>query len=271
MNQIKNSLSRMRQHISSEEFKQIESIGLLRVIPKGIKVFIFIALLVIIRWGILDTVKSLRMSGNETELVALNMTTSFLYTLLMVGIVFAVFFSLVRRMAQEKVFLMIKDMFYFGLTVIVMTLPEPINITNQQSDYLGLAILACLVLYFLMQRVIYLKELQVLIQLGVIDKENSHIKFYRIKEVNYVVNRPEQLTTINQEWLPYVDVEMIETNRTILNQKWNSNMTSRDFSFVVQSKFSGIMIYHHVVHYFTREEAIMMPKDLNQLNESEEK
>lgn len=271
MNRIKNNLSKMRQHISSEEFKQIESIGLLRLIPKLLKVSMYLMCLLMIRWGVLETFDSLLDSAGKVEIVALYMTAEILLTLLHTILILMIFIVIPIRMTQNKNYLLMKDYFYIGMILLVATLPVSINITAQQGDYLGLAILTCLVFYFLMQRVIYLKELQVLIQLGVIDKENSNIKFYRIKEVNYVVNRPEQLTTINQEWLPYVDVEMIETNRTVLNQKWNSNMTSRDFSFVVQSKFSGIMIYHHVAHYFTREEAIMMPKDLNQLNESEEK
>lgn len=269
MNKLKNMLSKMRQHISSDEFKSIESIGFLRLIPKVIKVYIFIVLLVVFRWGILDTVKALYVSTNETELAALNMTTSFLYTLLITGIVFVLFFLLAKRMFQQKVYLLIKDTFYLGLTVLITTLPESVNITSKQADYLFLSSLLCCILILILKRVIYLKELLVLIQLGIIDKEKSSIKFYRIKELHYFVNTPDQLTKINHEWLPFVDVVLEGESRTVLNEDWKDKCTSKIYSIVVQSKFSGLRIIHTMGIHGHIERFVTMPTSVS-VKESEE-
>ena len=269
MKKIKNALSKMRQHISSDEFKSIESIGLLRLIPKLLKISIYLMCLLIIRWGVLESVKDLRVSATETELITTNMVISFLYGFLFICTLFMMLFSLAKGIVKGNSYQMFKDMFYVVLLYIIISLPDSFNITSQQGDFLMLASLICLVLIFLMRRVIYLKELQVLIKLGVIDKEKSSIKFYRIKELNYFVNTPDQLTKINHEWLPFVDIVLEGESRTVLNEDWKDKCTSKIYSIVVQSKFSGLIIIHTMGIHGHIERFVTMPTSVS-VKESEE-
>ena len=271
MNQLTTILKKMRQHVSSKEFKRIEAINLWRLIPKLLKVSIYLMVLLMLRWGILETFDSLLESAGKVEIAALYMTSEILLTLLHITLILMVFIVIPIRMNQDKNYLLMKDYFYLGIIFLAATLPVSINITAQQGDYLMLACLLCLVLLFIIRRIIYLKELNVLIELGVIDAAKSQISFFRIKKLTYLINTLDKLSNINHDWLPFITVEMSETNQMELSHDWYHKLMSHNFSIVVQSKFSGLKIYHNVLYYPVKEKGIMTPKNTTALNESEEK
>lgn len=245
--------------MSTSEFKQLERYGLTSMIRALIQLILCAYVLKILfsafKFGVqtvaIEVKNQLPTFGGTVEDIQIiynNMLSILLFFLIFpISLVFIV--RSFEKQDYRKVF------FIFLLTLLVLMSASftPARAMSDQSEGTYLMMLLYVFSLLLMTRLDYLTKLNILIDIGIL--ENKPLKILGRNRLYSLIRNENELYKINHSWKPYIDVTMINISITQLDSEWVRETTVPKYTFIVQSKFSGVFLNFRcnaIQHYITQ-------------------
>lgn len=252
-------ITKARKHMSTSEFKQLERYGLTSMIRALIQLILCAYVLKILfsafKFGVqtvaIEVKNQLPTFGGTAEDIQIIYNN--ILSILLFFLVLPTALIFIVKYLESKDFRKLYFVFFLTIVVLFSASLTPARAMSDQSEGTYLMMLLYVFSLLLMTRLQYLTKLRLLMQIGLLEYQPT--KIIGRNRVNSLIRNENELHQINHSWRPYIDVTMNSKSLTQLDSEWEREDTNTEYTFIVQSKFSGVFLNFRcnaIQHYITQ-------------------
>lgn len=245
--------------MSTREFKQLEKYGLTAMIRALIQLILCAYVLKILfsafKFGVqtvaIEVKNQLPIFGGTVEDIQIIYNN--MLSILLFFLIFPISLVFIVRSFEKQDFRKVFFIFILTLLVLMSASVTPARAMSEQSEGTYIMMLLYVFSLLLMTRLQYLTKLRLLMEIGLLEYHPT--KIIGRNRVNSLIRNENELHQINHSWKPYIDVTMNSISLTQLDSEWEREDTNTEYTFIVQSKFSGVFLNFRgnaIQHYITQ-------------------